>query len=638
VSTDPARDFVGFSKDADLLNFKLQLSVDTSRLGGTFEDRSHTFRIRRRNETDACSGAKIYNLNTKGRRGGIVQVFPSVPYDFVPAALEVYEGDCVHFQWTGSDANPEENTGSGRSMTDRTNLVEIPDLDRNVPARHGYAEVTSGRNARPTTRSMFPDEATVRRMAYLRQELNCSSGACVHSLACNEGEEDVDSAANCKLLNAAPAYFDGGLVRMVKPGRFPFLCTRNNAFGYRSQKGVIVVKAWRVLYIVGGSVALAVLLISAVLIARWRIAVNADWGRPESCLARAFMHSTDCCFHVLEKSVCFSHPFTTVLLLVCGALFAVGYWQALAAASPAPFYGAARGFGQMLDILCSLIFLPVLRNLNSWLRTTPLERVLPVEDTLYFHKLIGLLIAVAFTGHILFHYLNYLWHSTSGSGASILSQALLNWTGISGHLITLCMTVMMLTSLQRFRRKRWGFPCLNFQCSGHSLFVRMHKLWIVVLVLLFSHSKAFWQYALFPVCLLFLDKLIGRMRGRDEVELVAARMPARDVLHITMRPTNGRRFKFQAGQVRSLPLRYCSGCRPPPRYWCGCSRPCNPLILLWMPQLMSFPPPLLQYLYLNCPNVSATEWHPFTISSSPWESTFSVHIKVLVAEEGERNW
>jgi len=169
----------------------------------------------------------------------------------------------------------------------------------------------------------------------------------------------------------------------------------------------------------------------------------------------------------------------------------------------------------------------------------------------------------------------------SGSGASLLTQTLLNWTGISGHLITLCMTLMMLTGLERFRRMRWGTPGFNFKFSGHSLFVRMHKLWLLVLILLWSHSKAFWQYSLFPVCLLITDKLIGRLRGRDEVEMIAAQMPARDVLHITMRPTNGRRFRFQAGQ----------------------------------------------YLFLNCPQVSKTEWHPFTISSSPWESTFSVHIK-----------
>jgi len=268
VSTNPTRDFVGFSKDAGLLdsNFKLKLSVDTSRLGGTFEDRSHSFRIRRRSLSSSCKGANIYNLNTKGRRGDIVQVFPSVPYDFVPKALEQSEGDCVHFQWTGSDANTVDNTGNGRRMTDRTNLVEMPALNLNVPARHGYAEVTGGGAARPTFRTMFPDEATVRRMAYLEQELDCSSGECLSSLACNEDDDNDHSSANCKLLNAAPAYFDGGLVRMDKPGQFPFISTRNNAFGFGSQKGVIVVKAWRMLFIVGGSAALVVLIVFAVLI------------------------------------------------------------------------------------------------------------------------------------------------------------------------------------------------------------------------------------------------------------------------------------------------------------------------------------------------------------------------------------
>ncbi len=33
-----------------------------------------------------------------------------------------------------------------------------------------------------------------------------------------------------------------------------------------------------------------------------------------------------------------------------------------------------------------------------------------------------------------------------------------------------------------------------------------------------------------------------------------------------------------------------------------------------------------QYLFLHCPQVSRTEWHPFTISSSPEERTFGVHI------------
>lgn len=50
-----------------------------------------------------------------GRRGNIVQVYPSVEYDFVPSELSVEQGTLLHFQWTGSDANPNGNAGGDPS-------------------------------------------------------------------------------------------------------------------------------------------------------------------------------------------------------------------------------------------------------------------------------------------------------------------------------------------------------------------------------------------------------------------------------------------------------------------------------------------------------------------------------------------
>ena len=583
LPTNPTADFIGFSHDSDVsTDFSLKLSVDSSKVGHTFEDRSHTFLIRRKPSSGECKGASIHNLNVKGRRGDAVQVYPSVPYDFSPSELAVWEGDCVHFQWTGSDANPLENTGNGRNMTDRTNLVEVVQADSNVPARHGFAEITSGSDTHTRYTSMFADEATVRRMAYLNQELDCvSADNCVPSLACDNSDFVDHSIANCMVLNAAPAYFDGGLIRLDRPGVYAFISTRNNAFGVQTQKGLLIVQAWKLSFIIGGSIGGFVLIVLIVLLLRWWIGANAEAGKAQGPLSQGFLYGTNACFDLLENSVLFRHPYTIALLIACCALWAVGYWQALDDGDPAPFYPYAKGHGRCLDILCNLIFLPVLRNLSSWLRTTPMGRVLPVDDNLYFHKLIGLLVAFSFTGHITFHYIDFIWHSTTGSGKTLISQLFMNWTGISGHLILLCMTLMMLTGIEKFRRQRWGIPLTKFKFSGHSLFVRIHKLWAVLLVLLWSHSTAFWQYSLFAVVLLVIDKLIGRLRGRKQVEMVAAHMPARDVLHITMRPTNGRRFKFQAGQ----------------------------------------------YLFLHCPAVSKTEWHPFTISSSPWEATFSVHIK-----------
>ncbi len=90
---------------------------------------------------------KVHNLNVRGKRGNIVQVYPSVEYDFVPNQLEASINDYVHIQsvrlasypislydqfdlkfvprWTGSNNNPPNNDGQGVAGSDRSNIVEL---------------------------------------------------------------------------------------------------------------------------------------------------------------------------------------------------------------------------------------------------------------------------------------------------------------------------------------------------------------------------------------------------------------------------------------------------------------------------------------------------------------------------------
>jgi hypothetical protein len=83
--------------------------------------RSHTFAIRER--PAELEGSKIHNLNVRGKRGNIVQVYPGVEYDFVPNVLVMSTGEYLHIQWTGSNTNPNNNDGQGRAGTDRSNIV-----------------------------------------------------------------------------------------------------------------------------------------------------------------------------------------------------------------------------------------------------------------------------------------------------------------------------------------------------------------------------------------------------------------------------------------------------------------------------------------------------------------------------------
>ena len=104
-------------------DFDLQLAINTAQLGRTFQDRSHRYKSTLRDDELRKSCGNIYSLNVRGKRGNIVQTFPGTEYDFTPNRLHVREFDCVHFQWTGSNTNPNHNDGQGKQGTDRSNVA-----------------------------------------------------------------------------------------------------------------------------------------------------------------------------------------------------------------------------------------------------------------------------------------------------------------------------------------------------------------------------------------------------------------------------------------------------------------------------------------------------------------------------------
>lgn len=226
----------------------LTLAVNTAQYGRTFQDRSYTFYILNRPK-GIPADANIYNLNVRGKRGNIVQVYPATEYDFVPETLIAKVGDYVHYQWTGCDTNPQNNEGEGTPGTDRSNLVQIKDQQYNEPITD--AEISYGASA------LFESSSQRYLMAFLGQT-NCPTYAqLLASNNNNQGDVDEDPT-NCMKLNAASAYFNGGLIQLNNTGTFYYMSTRNNNFSNRSQKGTMIVlpllEAWVIALIVIGCV------------------------------------------------------------------------------------------------------------------------------------------------------------------------------------------------------------------------------------------------------------------------------------------------------------------------------------------------------------------------------------------------
>jgi len=243
------------SKDVSGYQHDLQYATNTNQYFRGFQDRSYVFSIKKP-PTTIDAKATIWNLNVRGKRGNIVDVYPSVEYDFVPQVLVVNGDDYIHFQWIGSDYNPDRQPNNAEGgptdpkdnntfRADRSNILQMGLSSSNIPRK--LSDVTMFTFENGTSNIDFINTLALIKQPCLNADPQDYYGRCLNYTELliknnqNTNRAKLDNQNCMKLGCAKTPYFDAGLFKMSVTGRFAYMSSRNNNLSNRSQKGIIIV-------------------------------------------------------------------------------------------------------------------------------------------------------------------------------------------------------------------------------------------------------------------------------------------------------------------------------------------------------------------------------------------------------------
>lgn len=263
-----------------------------------------------------------------------------------------------------------------------------------------------------------------------------------------------------------------------------------------------------------------------------------------------------------------------------GPAIAVGLWalsngavlaaSLLGAARPTTSGSAlmtlGRALGAGIDFNGALILIPVMRRFLTKVRSSVLGAVVPVDEAIEFHRIVGhtlFVLAVVHSGAFVGAYL--LGHASPASELLFHTER-----GLSGFALLAVFAIMWTFSLSFVRRS-----------NRFELFYFTHLLYVVWLGLAIVHAPSFLLFAGVP--------LLGF--ALEQVYRLSRRAPA-------------------CGIASSRALRS------------GVTR-----LEVARPAGSDFSPG--DYVFLRIPWVSRHEWHPFTISSAPEHDTLVFHVRSL---------
>jgi NADPH oxidase len=148
------------------------------------------------------------------------------------------------------------------------------------------------------------------------------------------------------------------------------------------------------------------------------------------------------------------------------------------------------------------------------MHSTPLARLLPLDSTIKFHRIVGSVIMALALWHIGWHYADFVYFQRT-LALPIVVQ-LQDLTVITGHLIAACMLLMVFGAVKAVRQAGILFR----SCGGFDVFWWTHRLYIPALGMLIVHSPRYWMWAFLVLALFIADQVIRCQRGAVRAQLL----------------------------------------------------------------------------------------------------------------------
>jgi len=254
---------------------------------------------------------------------------------------------------------------------------------------------------------------------------------------------------------------------------------------------------------------------------------------------------------------------------------------------------SSRGAGLVLAFDGFMILVPMLRNLIRFVRPK-LAWLLPADENIWFHRQVGYSLAFWATVHTTAHYVNFLnVERTQIRPETALDIHYTQPGGITGHFLLTIMLLMFTTAHHKVRAQCFEafwythhlafFFALGLYTHATGCFVRDSANPDFSPYFPFystDHCLGYesWRFTIWPGIIYFGERVWREIRARRSTKLSKVLVHPSGAMELRLiRPS----FKYTAGQ----------------------------------------------WVFLQVPEVSRFQWHPFTITSAPEDPYVSVHIR-----------